>query len=296
VVNAGYVIPYPCRSEGCWNPVVLKEAKGSFDYVEYHWYGGGADDAELLEEDPGTKLDPYGSKGRVIEKYKWAYDSLKKDMKDAGVDVPVFLGEWNINADGGGFKSTTGLGSALFNAKMLGLLAGGSDMATIWMGIGFCGDTSDPTNPNIYNVTPNLGSWGQVSNGLSGCKGVPAGTPFPGARGFQLAEETFRNGESVLATKVDGLPKVFAYAATQGAGYAAMLVNVDKSAVASVHLRFAGATAACYVGSTTTYSKTEYDPAAAGKWNPPSTKELGGLAPDVALELPPFSVTVVHLN
>ncbi|HYY10062.1 MAG TPA: hypothetical protein VE781_03945, partial [Kineosporiaceae bacterium] len=151
-----------------WDDTVLREAKGAYDFVEIHWYAPHLSDAALVGHAAGQGLG------------FWAEDLavLRTEMKAAGVDLPVYLGEWGPSPEREN-KTTTSIYGGLFTAQMLGdLLQQGVDQATYFMGIGFCGDAPDTAGVHGPLV---LGSYGLQSDGLDGCtaagKVIPVGTP-----------------------------------------------------------------------------------------------------------------------
>jgi hypothetical protein len=115
---------------------------------------------------------------------------------------------------------------------------------------------------------------------------------LPTARAFQLASQFVKGGEKVYATTVDAsLPKVRAYGASQGTGYAVMLFNLDRTTAATVPVGIAGLTSGTGV-AITTYGKAEYDQSQGGVWAAPSTSTLGAWKTSFVMTLPPWSMSV----
>ena len=87
-----------------------------------------------------------------------------------------------------------------------------------------------------------------------------------------------------------------AYAATQGAGYALMLFNLDKDNASQVSVSLANTNRSSFVGSVATYSKGLYDESDAGIWAGADGGSLGTVGTTLDLQLPPWSQTVLLLQ
>ena len=277
-----------------WDGIVLRNA--AYDYVELHEYvqaPGAESDSYLLYDAP--------------QSITAAIRSLRGELVAAGkpATTPILLGEFNSVYTNPG-KQTLSIVNGLFTGLTLGeLLNDGVPMSTWFMAIGGgCtgGADSSAVAADLYGWQ-NFGSYDQVSEGwgagscASGSQAIAAGTVLPSGYAEKLASSFAAAGNRMLSASVSAtLPNVRAYAATQGAGYALMLFNLDEAAGATAVVGMAHASATAFNVSTLTYGKAQYDSSKLGVWTGPVSQSLGSTTAPVSVTLPPWSITILRLQ
>ncbi|MGB6686596.1 MAG: hypothetical protein WBE76_02000 [Terracidiphilus sp.] len=274
-----------------WDPVVLANAKGSYDFVEYHFY----------PQTPGQESDTYLTE-QAAQDLTSTIDTIKSELTTAGEpDTPIYVGEMgSVYTDPG--KQTTSITQALFAGQVLGeMMNDGVSRATWWIGFGGCSDdTSGNFSSSLYGWQ-NFGGYMVFSDGTPeyGCENatpVPAGTLLPTARAFQLFSKVAVTGESVLTPTVTGdQTDVRAYAATHSGGTALVLFNVNETTSQTVAVELSVQTKTSSV-AVETYSKAIYDQSENNVWAPPTTTNLGAQSLPLALTLAPWSMNVVIIK
>jgi hypothetical protein len=274
-----------------WDPVVLANAKGSYDFVEYHFY----------PQAPGEESDTYLVQ-QAAQDLTSTLDTIKSELSTAGEpDKPIYVGEMGSVYTNPG-KQTASITQALFAGQVLGeMMNDGVSRATWWIGFGGCSDdTSGNFSSSLYGWQ-NFGGYMVFSDGTPeyGCESatqVPAGTLLPTARAFQLFSKVAVTGESVLAPTVTGdQTDVRAYAATHSGGTALVLFNVNETAGQTVAVALSGQSASSAV-TVQTYSKAIYDQSKNNVWAPPTTTNLGAQSLPLAVTLAPWSMNVVIIK
>lgn len=291
-IMVGVVVdPNPTTGMG-WNATVLGQSK--FDYVEMHYFAqapGQENDAYLLGPAPYAMIN--------------AVTAVRKQMTDNKVPetVPIFVASLG-SVYGNPGKQTSTIVQALFaGTSVAELMKNEGGPVAWWMGQGNCTDPTSHANfsPSIYGWQ-NFGGYAIFSDGLPNpqCRYagfVPRGTPLPTARALSVVATFAHDGEHMLATAVPtSLPAVRAYAATQGAGYALLLLNLDGSRPAPVTLALNNAKQTSFSATATSYTRAIYDASARGHYLPPVTTTIGTVKPTFALTLPAWSITAVTLK
>jgi hypothetical protein len=281
-------------NQASWDGIVLGRA--SYDFVELHEYlqaPGAESDDYLLNQAPAAITADIAS--------------LRGELAAAGrpADTPIFLGEVNsVYASPG--KQSISIVNGLFTGLAFGeLLDAGVPMNAWFMAVGGgCNGGADSSSAAaaLYGWQ-NFGSYDQVSEGwaagacAAGSPAVGAGTVLPSGYAEQLAASFATAHESMLRAHVDSsLPKVRAYAATQGSGFALLLFNLDESAGVEATVSLAGAANTVYAGVSTTYGKAQYDDSRSGSPSGPVAQNLGSVSVPLTLTLPAWSMTVLKLQ
>ena len=273
-----------------WDPVVL--ANAAYDFVELHYY------PQYDEPDSDTLLLT-----TAVDQVATNIATARALLAQTGhISTPIFLGEFDGDAG-----NPTGLGhqsvsvvNALFNALVvLEASKAGVSLATAWMGIDNCLPQGAPLS-TAYGWQ-DFGSHGFYAAGGAGfsiaCppQGIPAQTPFPKARAYQILSKYVLAGEQLIGVQ-SGDSVVRAYAATNGGGYAFVLINTDPANAQTMTLTLSHAKSATYSATTLTYGKAQYDLSRTGDWAGPVAAPLGRVsASNFAVSLPPWSMTFVKL-
>jgi hypothetical protein len=136
------------------------------------------------------------------------------------------------------------------------------------------------------------------SDGLpeSGCPHapkIPLGTLLPTTRAYQLMALVARDGESELSRTLGGSADwLRVYAMSHGAGYAAVLFNLDKTSAKPVSVAFDGLRSG-HGYAVTTYGKAQYDQSKNNVWAGPVRTSHGTWSGRVTLSLPAWSMSVL---
>ena len=126
-------------------------------------------------------------------------------------------------------------------------------------------------------------------------KGVPAQTPFPNARAYQVLSQYILAGEHTIS--VDSTDSsIRAYAATNKGGYVLLLINIDSTSTHTLPVTINNAAGASYTATTLTYGKQQYDQSAQGVWAGAVSGNLGTVGTTFNVSLPPWSMTLVTLQ
>jgi hypothetical protein len=274
-----------------WDETVLANAKGSYDFVEYHFY----------PQAPGEESDTYLVQ-QAAQDLTSTLDTIKSELSTAGEpDTPIYVGEMgSVYTDPG--KQTTSITQALFAGQVLGeMMNDGVSRSTWWIGFGGCSDdTTGNFSSSLYGWQ-NFGGYMVFSDGTPeyGCENataVPAGTLLPTARAYQLFSKVAVSGESVLTPTVTGdQTDIRAYAATHSGGTAVVLFNVNETTSKTVAVKLSSQSATSGV-TIQTYSKAIYDQSKNNVWAPPTTTNLGARSLPLALTLAPWSMNVLIIK
>ncbi len=274
-----------------WDATVLANAKGSYDFVEYHFY----------PQTPGYESDTYLVQ-QAAQDLTAAIDTIQSELSTAGEpDTPIYVGEiGSVYTDPG--KQTTSITQALFAGQVLGeMMNDGVSRATWWIGFGGCSDATTGNFSSSLYGWQNFGGYMVFSDGTPeyGCENatpVPVGTLLPTARAFQLFSNVAVTGESVLSANVNGdTTDVRAYAATHSGGTALVLFNLNETTTEAVAVTLSGQNASSGV-TVQTYSKAIYDQSQSNVWAPPTTTSLGAQSLPLSLFLAPWSMNVVLIR
>lgn len=278
-----------------WDPIVLANAKGYYDFVEYHYYA----------QDPGNENDTYlVQKG--AQDFATNLKTLKSELTTAGVpNTPIYVGEIGSVSSNPG-KQSWSITQGLYAGQVLGeAMNNGIARLTWWIGFGNCNGNQGNNSGSLYGWQ-NFGAYNVFADG-SGDTGYPNGSPCsyggpigtmsPTAEAFNLFQNLAVDGEFPQTTNVVGdTTNVRAYAATHGTGTALMLFNLNQTASQTVSVAFTGSgkTSSTDV-KVITYSKSLYDQTngTTPVWAAPTTTDLGAQTLPLNITLSPWSMSVV---
>ena len=282
------------RSSG-WDKTVLANAKGAYDFVEYHFY----------PQAPGSESDTY-LVHQAAQDLTTNLNYLKSELATSGVpNTPIYVGEMGSVYSTPG-KQSWSITQGLFAGQTLGeMMNSGVARATWWIGFGNCdenaqGGAAGNMSSSLYGWQ-SFGAYNVFSDGpADGPCGVgsgPLGTMSPTARAFQLFSHVAVTGESVLSVNVGGLPDIRAYAATHSGGTALVLFNLNQTVSEPVTITLSNQSASTGV-TIMTYDKAIYDQANSTNpvWAAPATTDLGAKALPLTLTLTPWSMNVVTIK
>lgn len=287
-VNAGCTAANGCTAG--WDSTVLANAKGYYDFVEYHYY----------PEQPGQESDLYLVEN-AAQGLTTNIDTIKSELAAAGAaNTPIYVGEiGSVTSDPG--KQSWSITQGLFAGQALGeMMNDGVARATWWMGFGDCNGSAGNLSGSLYGWQ-NFGAYNVFSDGSTdtnpACPGDgPIGTLSPTAQAFNLFQHVAVNGENVLnATVLGDTTDVRAYAATHSGGTALVLFNLNETAAQTVSVNLSGQSASSDV-TVMTYDKAIYDQSQNDVWAGPATTDLGTQALPMRLTLAPWSMNVVMVK
>jgi len=284
---------------GGWDNTVLANAKGSYDFVEYHYYPetpGEENDTTLVQQD--------------AQNLTTNINIIRSELTKWGTpDTPIYVGEIGGPYSDPG-KQSWSITQGLYAGQVLGeMMNDGVSRLTWWIGFGNCNGTSGNLSSSLYGWQ-DFGAYNVFSDGPSDttCPGAgPIGTMSPTARAFQLFSNVAVTGENVLTATVAGdTTDVVAYAATHSGGTALVLFNRNETVSEPVAITLSGQTSATTV-TVETYDKAIYDlsgsptgffpdPAGTSTWAPPTTASLGAQSLPLTLTLTPWSMNVVIIH
>jgi hypothetical protein len=316
----GVVVDANCTtSSGCtdgWDSTVLSDAKGYYDFVEYHYYP----EYETATSNTGDTLlvDDYAAPDFTNE-----INEIKSELTTAGeTGTPIYVGEISSNSGDGGTQSWS-ITQALYAGQILGeAMKDGVSRLTWWDSFDNCEGQNSSSESYLYGWqdwgAQNIFSAGPATD--TGCLGGDgaAGTLSPTAYAFQLFSQVAVNGENDLTATVSGdTTDVRAYAATHSGGTALVLFNLNKTTAEPVEITMSSETSSPGI-QVTTYDKEiydytnvnceadqtgqtdgnncTYDPThnySSVDWAPPVTTTLGAQTLPYTLVLQPWSMNVV---
>src|SRR5580704_13550223 len=278
-----------------WDNTVLANAKGSYDFVEYHYY----------PETPGEESDTFLVQ-QAAQELTTNINTLKSELTKWGTPgTPIYVGEIGGPYTNPG-KQSWSITQGLYAGQVLGeMMNDGVSRLTWWIGFGNCNGTNGNDSTSLYGWQ-DFGAYNVFSDGSEDptCPGAgPIGTMSPTARAFQLFSQMAVNGQTVLTATVAGDPTdVRAYAATNPDGTALLLFNDNETTAEQVTVTLSGKTSSSAV-NITTYDKAIYDlsgsptgtppdPAGTSTWAAPSTTSIGAQT----LPLTPWSMNLVIIQ
>src|SRR5580700_2317467 len=287
------------NSNGGWDNTVLANAKGSYDFVEYHYY----------PETPGEESDTFIVQ-QAAQELTTNINTLKSELTKWGTpDTPIYVGEIGGAYTNPG-KQSWSITQGLYAGQVLGeMMNDGVSRLTWWIGFGNCNGTSGNDSTSLYGWQ-DFGAYNVFSDGPSdtSCPGAgPIGTMSPTARAFQLFSQMAVNGQTALTATVAGdTTDVRAYAATNPNGTALLLFNDNETTPEQVLVTLSGKSSSSGV-TVTTYDKAIYDlsgsptgtppdPAGTSTWAPPTTTSMGAQTLPMILTLTPWSMNVVIIQ
>ncbi len=280
----------PASNENAWDNIVLPNAAGSYDFVEYHYY----------PQAPGDENDTYLTQ-QAAQGLTANLNIVKSELAAAGEpNTPIYVGEMGSVYTNPG-KQSMSITQGLYSGQMLGeMMNDGVTRATWWIGFGNCNGTNGNDSSSLYGWQ-DFGAYNVFSDGTEDPTCMPwgpgtVGTMSPTARAFQLFSKVAVNGEHVLTPTVVGdTTDVRAYAATHSGGTALVLFDVNETARESVSITVNGETTSPGV-TVITYSKAIYNATQNNDWNPPTTTNLGSRSLPLSLTLEPWSMNVVIIE
>jgi hypothetical protein len=282
-----------------WDQTVMSNAKGSYDFVEYHYY----------PEAPGQESDTFIVQ-QAAQELTTNITTLRSELSEWGTpNTPIYVGEIGGPYSNPG-KQSWSITQGLYAGQVLGeMMNAGVSRLTWWIGFGNCNGTSGNLSTSLYGWQ-DFGAYNVFSDGSedSTCPGAgPLGTMSPTARAFQLFSQMAVNGQTVLTTTVTGdTTDVRAYAATNPNGTALLLFNDNQTTAQSVAISLFGKTSSAGV-TVTTYDKAIYDlsgsptgtppdPAGTNTWAAPTINSMGAQSLPVTLTLTPWSMNMVIIQ
>jgi hypothetical protein len=285
---------------GGWDNSVMANAKGSYDFVEYHYY----------PEAPGSENDTFLVQ-QAAQELTTNINTLKSELAEWGTpNTPIYVGEIGGTYTMPG-KQSWSITQGLYAGQVLGeMMNDGVSRLTWWIGFGGC-STSGNLSPSLYGWQ-NFGGYNIFSDGPDDgpdCPGAGAtGTMSPTARAFQLFSQMDVNGQTVLTTTVAGdTTDVRAYAATNPNNATALwLFNDNENLAQPVSITLSGKSSSSSV-TVTTYDKAIYDlsgsptgtppdPVGTSTWALPITTSMGAQTLPLTLTLSPWSMNMVIIQ
>jgi hypothetical protein len=279
-----------CCAAG-WDTTVLKNAAGSYDFVEFHYYpqnplsegGSGENDTYLVHQ---AALDLTTN-----------INTIKQELVAASEpDVPIYVGEMGSVSSNPG-KQSVSITQGLYAGQTLGeMMNDGVSRATWWIGFGNCNGTAGNNSASLYGWQ-DWGAYNVFSDGTEdpSCPNYGSfGSLSPTAAAFDLFQHVAVNGESVLTAGVAGdSTDVRAYAATHSGGTALVLFNLNETTSETVSVSFSTETTSPGV-TEYTYDKAIYDLTNTPtlEWNGPTTTALGSQTLPLTVTLAPWSMNV----
>jgi hypothetical protein len=289
------------NTPGGWDNTVMANAKGSYDFVEYHYY----------PETPGQENDTFIVQ-QAAQELTTNIDTLRSELAEWGTpDTPIYVGEIGGPYSNPG-KQSWSITQGLYAGQVLGeMMNAGVSRLTWWIGFGNCNTSSNWNDSTSLYGWQDFGAYNVFSDGPEedpDCPGAgPIGTMSPTARAFQLFSQMGVNGQTVLTATVAGdTTDVRAYAATNPNGTALLLFNDNQTTAQPVMVTLSGKSSSSDV-TVTTYDKAIYDlsgsptgtppdPAGTSTWAAPATTSMGAQTLPLTLTLTPWSMNVVIIQ
>jgi len=287
------------NTPGGWDNIVMANAKGSYDFVEYHYY----------PEAPGSENDT-----KLVQQYAQGLttniNTIKAELSTWGTaNTPIYVGEIGGPYSNPG-KQSWSITQGLYAGQVLGeMMNAGVSRLTWWIGFGNCDTTGGNNSPSLYGWQ-DFGAYNVFSDGTEDpdCQGGgPLGNMSPTARAFQLFSQMGVNGQKVLTASVSGDPAdVRAYAATNPQGTVLFLFNDSETLAQPITIALSGQASATNV-TVTTYDKAIYDlsgsptgnppdPVGTSTWAPPNSNSMGPQNLPVSLTLTPWSMNLILIQ
>jgi hypothetical protein len=283
-----------------WDSTVLANAKGSYDFVEYHYY----------PETPGEENDTFLVQ-QAAQQLTTNINTIRSELTEWGTpNTPIYVGEIGGAYSNPG-KQSWSITQGLYAGQVLGeMMNDGVSRLTWWIGFGNCNGTNGNDTTSVYGWQ-DFGAYNVFSDGPTEdptCPGAgPLGTMSPTAVAFQLFSQMAVNGQTVLTATVAGdTTDVRAYAATNPGGTALLLFNDNETTAQQVTVTLSGKSSSPSV-NVTTYDKAIYDlsgsptgtppdPVGTSTWAPPTTTSMGTQSLPLTLTLTPWSMNMVIIQ
>ncbi|HKF48378.1 MAG TPA: Ig-like domain repeat protein [Terracidiphilus sp.] len=295
-VQVGVVVDANCTtSNGCtngWDSTVLANAKGYYDFVEFHYY------PQYYSVQTGPITSDTYLVQQAANDFTTNINTIKTELATAGEpNTPIYIGEIGANSGNPGTQSWS-ITQGLYAGQLLGeAMNDGISRLTWWIGFGNCLGAGN-NSPLVYGWQNTWGSYDVFSDADPNCPGAgPAGTMSPTGRAFQLFSNVLVDGEKALAppTVQGDTTDVRGYAATHAGGTALVLFNLNETTSEPVTISLSAEQSSNGV-TVITYSKAIYDDSKNGKWDPPTTTNMGAQALPLTLTLDPWSMNVVIIQ
>jgi hypothetical protein len=288
------------NASGGWDNTVMANAKGSYDFVEYHYY----------PEAPGSENDTFLVQ-KAPQELTTNITTLRSELSNWGTpNTPIYVGEIGGPYSNPG-KQSWSITQGLYAGQVLGeMMNAGVSRLTWWIGFGNCNGANGNLSASLYGWQ-NFGAYNVFSDGPTDdptCPDAgPLGTMSPTARAFQLFSQMAVNGQKVLTATVAGdTTDVRAYAATNPNGTAVLLFNDNETTAQQVTVALTSKNSSSSV-TVTTYDKAIYDlsgsptgtppdPAGTNTWAAPTTTPMGAQALPLTLTLTPWSMNMVIIQ
>ena len=274
-----------------WDTTVLSLAKGSYDFVEYHYY----------PQSPPNENDAYLVHQAALD-FTTTITKLRGELTAAGEpDTPIYIGEMSSVAGGTSpGKQSWSITQGLYAGQMLGeMMNDGISRATWWIGFGNCNGTAGNMSSSLYGWQP-FGAYNVFSDADPNCPGEgPIGTMNPTAQAFNLFQNIAVSGENALGTTFSGdSHNIRVYAATHSGGTALFLFNLNQNLSQPVQIKLSGGSASTPDVQVLTYDKAIYDQtnAATPVWAAPKNTDMGAQSLPLTLNLTPWSMNVVIIQ
>jgi hypothetical protein len=297
---------------GGWDDTTMSIAKGSYDFVEYHFY----------PETPGQESDTFITQ-QAAQELSRNIKTVNSELNKWGTaGTPIYVGEIGGPYSNPG-KQSVSITQGLYAGQVLGeMMNDGVSRLTWWIGFGNCNGSSGNDSSSLYGWQ-DFGAYNVFSDGPTNDPGCPQygafGTMSPTAEAFNLFQNVAVNGEHVLTPTVtnDTGDNVRAYAATathlDSTGVALVLVNVNQTTSETVTVTVNGEGASSDVKVITydkeiyDYTNTNcqsdatctYDPThdySTSVWAPPATTDMGSQSLPLTITLTPWSMNVVLIK
>jgi hypothetical protein len=288
------------NTPGGWDNTVMANAKGSYDFVEYHYY----------PETPGQESDTFLVQ-QAPQELTTNINTLRSELSNWGTpNTPIYVGEIGGPYSNPG-KQSWSITQGLYAGQVLGeMMNAGVSRLTWWIGFGNCNGTNGNDSTSLYGWQ-DFGAYNVFSDGSTEdptCPGAGTlGTMSPTARAFQLFSQMGVNGQTVLTATVAGdTTDVRAYAATNPNGTAIFLFNDNETLAQPVTVTLSGKSTSSNV-TVTTYDKAIYDlsgsptgtppdPAGTSTWAAPSVTSMGAQTLPLTLTLTPWSMNMIIIQ
>jgi hypothetical protein len=288
------------NTPGGWDNTVMANAKGSYDFVEYHYY----------PETPGQESDTFLVQ-QAPQELTTNINTLRSELSNWGTpNTPIYVGEIGGPYSNPG-KQSWSITQGLYAGQVLGeMMNAGVSRLTWWIGFGNCNGTNGNDSTSLYGWQ-DFGAYNVFSDGSTEdptCPGAGTlGTMSPTARAFQLFSQMGINGQTVLTATVAGdTTDVRAYAATNPNGTAIFLFNDNETLAQPVTVTLSGKSTSSNV-TVTTYDKAIYDlsgsptgtppdPAGTSTWAAPSVTSMGAQTLPLTLTLTPWSMNMIIIQ
>lgn len=288
-----------------WDSTVLSQAKGSYDFVEFHYY----------PQNPPNESDSYVVQ-QGAQNFTANIKTIQSELQAVNEPgTPIYVGEIGSVSSNPG-KQSWSITQGLYAAQILGeAMNDGVTRLTWWIGFGNCNGGAGNMSASLYGWQ-NFGAYNVFSDGTTdypanSCDGntIPIGTMSPTAVAFSMFQNVGVKGEFSQQTTVLGdTTDIRAYAATHGTGYALMLFNLNETTAETVAVNVGSESTSSDV-QVITYDKQMYDqtdPTCATDagcsynssltypaWVTPTTTDMGSQSLPLTLTLQPWSMNVV---